>query len=257
MNANQKPASFPFRLLSWALCILLVLLAIGAAAGGDGLSALLVIAGAALAAPPVQQMFPIRRGVCLALAGGMLVAGMTCSRYLDIDDGEQASTTKNDAKVTAGSMEDTGGISSENAAERGQGGTEQQTSEFTENRDLEENAPVYLDQITWAALASYQCAVEREDFDGDVIRAGTYRAEPILVTDSGGDRVPIVWDIYVSDENHDAFSELSEGEWVATVGGWGNLTGEFIVEPGQYVYIKYTDMLGNPVGAIQITRVET
>lgn len=116
--------------------------------------------------------------------------------------------------------------------------------------------PEYLTEIDWAALESYGCAVEVDDYNGDVIASGTWTAEE---TDTGSiakNAVPIVWDIFVSDNEYSNISQLQEDECVCTVGGFGSdgQVWEFDVQPGQYLYVRYTDMKGTPVGILHLEK---
>lgn len=128
---------------------------------------------------------------------------------------------------------------------------EKKTAQIVAKTPEPEKDPEYLTEVVWAALEHYKCAVEIDDYDGDIIAAGRYAAVPTLYT-PGGKRVPIVWDIYVSSNSYDNISQLSDSEYVTSVGGWDQLGAEFTLEPGQYVYIKYNDTVGEPSGALQL-----
>lgn len=103
-------------------------------------------------------------------------------------------------------------------------------------------------------MEHYKCAVEIDDYDGDIIAAGTYSATPTLVT-LGDKRIPIIWDIYVSSNDYSNISQLSDSEYVASVGGWDQTGAEFTVEPGQYVYVKYNETVSEPTGALELKRI--
>lgn len=110
----------------------------------------------------------------------------------------------------------------------------------------------FIEKFDWAALDNYMCAVEDSDFDGDVIAAGTYKIESKGVASDPGDTM-IVWDIYVSNNEYTKLTELAENELVATVGGIDHTGGEVTVQPGQYLYIKYNEVYGNPCGFLSFT----
>ena len=109
----------------------------------------------------------------------------------------------------------------------------------------------YLTEINWADESHYICAVENPDFDGDVISAGTYTASSVGTTSQRGD-IMVIWDIYVSDTLYNRISDLKDDEFVLSVGGIDKSGGEVTVEKGQYLYIKYNDVLGNPCGYVDL-----
>ena len=96
---------------------------------------------------------------------------------------------------------------------------EKKTAQVVSRTPEPEKEPEYLTEVLWAALEHYKCAVEIDDFDGDIIAAGTYSAMPTLVT-LGDKRIPIIWDIYISSNDYSNISQLSDSEYVASVGGW-------------------------------------
>ena len=109
----------------------------------------------------------------------------------------------------------------------------------------------YLTELDWADTSNYMCAVEDPSFDGDVISAGTYTAKSVGAATSKGD-IMVVWDIYVSDNCYNSLSDLKEDEYVLSVGGIDKSGGEITVKAGQYLYIKYNDVLGNPCGYVSL-----
>ena len=114
----------------------------------------------------------------------------------------------------------------------------------------------YMIEITWALDSHYMCAVEIDDYDGDILEAGTYRFYPTAVV-SGTGKIPTVWDIYVSDKIYDDVSQLHDDnpDFVGCVGG---LTKEEItvnLEKGQYIYVKYYGAANNnPTGILKIEK---
>ena len=62
----------------------------------------------------------------------------------------------------------------------------------------------------------------------------------------------VIWDIYVSDTLYNRISDLKDDEFVLSVGGIDKSGGEVTVEKGQYLYIKYNDVLGNPCGYVDL-----
>ncbi len=111
----------------------------------------------------------------------------------------------------------------------------------------------YQTSIQWALQENYMCAVEREDFDGDVIASGSYVASLSAAESPNGNQVPIVWDIYVSDHLYDSTAQLQQEEYICSIGGWDLTSGEVTVAPGQYLYVIYNDMAGEPIGIFNLT----
>lgn len=115
----------------------------------------------------------------------------------------------------------------------------------------------YKSSGTWANSSNYMFAVEIDDFDGDVYEAGTYRFFPDLV-----DRVdslmcsetPIVWDVYVSYHEYTKLSELKESEYVASIGGITKTEEDIVLKKGNYVYINYNEVLGEPAGILKFEK---
>lgn len=114
----------------------------------------------------------------------------------------------------------------------------------------------YRTYIDWAMLQSYVCAVEIDDFDGDIIEAGTWTVEETGTHSFAKNPVPIVWDIYISDKLYQRESQLKSDEYIGSVGGFGSegQVWEFDVEAGKYLYIKYTRMAGTPVGTLHLEK---
>lgn len=117
----------------------------------------------------------------------------------------------------------------------------------------------YKTNITWADTKSYMFAVENESYDGDIVAAGDYRFYPDMVSSfEKGEmmkgKTPVVWDIYVSSNLYNSLNELQEGELVATIGGLDKAEADVSLQPGQYVYVKYNDVIGDPVGVLQIDK---
>ena len=117
----------------------------------------------------------------------------------------------------------------------------------------------YKTNLTWADTKSYMFAVENEGYDGDIVSAGDYRFYPDMVSSfEKGEMVkgktPVVWDIYVSNNLYNSLNELQESELAATIGGLDKAEADVSLPPGQYVYVKYNDVIGEPVGVLQIDK---
>lgn len=130
--------------------------------------------------------------------------------------------------------------------------TETQVPQEEQTQETKE----YKTTATWADLNNYMFAVEVDDFDGDIFQAGSYRLYPDAVDLEDSLKTPIVWDVYVSNNLYTNSNELSESEYVSSVGGIEMDECELELEKGQYVYINYNDVLGEPTGMLQIEMKE-
>jgi hypothetical protein len=112
----------------------------------------------------------------------------------------------------------------------------------------------YQTEIAWALEQHYACAVEVDDYNGDILESGTYLFYPGAVV-LGSGKMPVIWDIYISNNYYNNISDLKDEEYVDYVGGIDKH--EFVIdlEKGQYVYIKYNDVLNNnPTGYLKIEK---
>ena len=115
---------------------------------------------------------------------------------------------------------------------------------------------IYLTEITWAAENNFAFAVEIDDYDGDIVSAGTYRFYPDAVVLSGS-KIPTVWDVYVSNNYYNNISELKKEEFVDCIGGLDKYEFNLKLEKGQYVYIKYNKVANNnPTGFLKIKKID-
>lgn len=113
----------------------------------------------------------------------------------------------------------------------------------------------YLTKIMWADLNNYCCAVEVLDFNGDIIEAGVYHFYPDLVSGIENKNIPIVWDVYISENLYSNILELKDEEFVDSVGGYGNYGWTIELKKNQYVYIKYNSVINNqPTGILVIEK---
>ena len=129
-------------------------------------------------------------------------------------------------------------------------------SQATTNKE-NENAKTkkYDKKIEWGNLSSYCCAVEIDEYDGDIIEAGTYRVYPDLVSGLDKGRIAIVWDVYTSETLYNNISELKESEYRGSVGGMSKNEITLDLSSGQYLYIKYNPVANNnPTGIIIIDK---
>ncbi len=114
----------------------------------------------------------------------------------------------------------------------------------------------YKTSLSWADLNHYMFSVENgASYNGDNVMAGTYRFYPEAVT-LGDGSVPIVWDIYVSNNMYQNISNLQESEYVGTVGGTEKNEITLDLIPGNFVYVKYNETVSTPTGYLQIDKIE-
>lgn len=124
-----------------------------------------------------------------------------------------------------------------------------------ENSQNNSNTSKYTSKITWALDSHYACAVEIDEYDGDVLESGTYRFYPDAVV-LGTEKIPTIWDIYVSDNYYNHLNELKEDEYKGSVGGLDKLGFTFELNKGQYVYVKYNKVANNnPTGILIIEKM--
>jgi ribosomal protein L7/L12 len=116
----------------------------------------------------------------------------------------------------------------------------------------------YLTEISWALTTNYYFAVEIDDFTCDVVQEGTYRFYPDCVI-LENKNVPIVWDIYVSNELYSNISELHDNhpDFVGSVGGWNKDEITINLKKGKYVYVKcYAATNNETTGYLKIKKVD-
>lgn len=125
--------------------------------------------------------------------------------------------------------------------------------ETTETKPDNKNSK-YLTKIQWADTSNYMFAVEIDDFDGDIVQSGKYNFTTTGKSDES--HVAIVWDIYISDNLYSNMRELSDSEYVTSVGGNDNTSASIILERGKYIYINYNKTALNPSGLLNIEIVK-
>ena len=114
----------------------------------------------------------------------------------------------------------------------------------------------YETKITWSGLDNYCCAVEIDGYNGDILQAGSYCFYPDLVSGLDKGKIPIVWDVYVSENAYGNIYQLKESEYKGTFGGFSNENGVLELFAGQYVYVKYHPVANNnPTGALIIEKM--
>lgn len=142
------------------------------------------------------------------------------------------------------------------APEASESSLEAVSAEPEPEKTEEKEATKYMEKVQWAALQDYMCAVEVDDYPGDKLRAGKYRAYPSSTERLFKKDVPIVWTLYAS-KDYGKVSRiiLEEEDCVGGVGGWYNDEAVFELKKGQYLYVDYANMVGRPVGILNIERI--
>lgn len=115
------------------------------------------------------------------------------------------------------------------------------------------NSGGYKTEITWSLEESAVFSVENDEFDGDSLEAGTYTFTEETVIDK---RIPIVWDIYISDKLLKKTQGLNESEFEGSVGGLSKEKLKLDLSKGQYVYIIYNKTAGDGTGHLVIKKVD-
>lgn len=124
----------------------------------------------------------------------------------------------------------------------------QQTEEQTT-----ENKYQYQTSIKLADV-HYACSVGISDYNGDIIEPGTYKIYPTGVITSGN-YIPTVWDLYVSENYYNNISELSDQEYIGSVGGLDQLNMTYEFPSGKYLYVKYHKVANDkPTGILMIEK---
>lgn len=136
--------------------------------------------------------------------------------------------------------------------------TDNSYEDYQEKAERENDKVVgknYIRKIEWGNLTNYCCAVEIDEYDGDVLESGTYRIYPDLVSGLDKGRIAIVWDVYTSETLYNNISELKESEYRGSVGGMSKNEITLDLSSGQYLYIKYNPVANNnPTGIIIIDK---
>lgn len=129
--------------------------------------------------------------------------------------------------------------------------TESETTEETVNNR-------YETEISWALEQHLAIAVAIDDYNGDIVAAGTYRFYPDSVV-LGTGKIPTVWDIYVSNKIYNDISQLHDDnpDFVGCVGGLNKDEITVTLEEGQYIYVKHYKVANNnPTGILMVQKIE-
>jgi hypothetical protein len=154
------------------------------------------------------------------------------------------------------------------------GGATSTTDETASTSDVVEASENSIDELennymtsgNWAMYDSnYMFAVEVDDFNGDVFKAGKYKfkiSASITKAASGNSPavLPAIFDVYIGDEEYSSIEELKKSisEPQLSIGGMGSegLEIEYELVQGQYVYIIPYDVDYEPSGYIDFEIVE-
>lgn len=100
------------------------------------------------------------------------------------------------------------------------------------------------EQIEWLKVA-----IENDNYDGDVLKSGTYAVEQ---TDGEYDGTPQrTYNLYVTDLNTKNPDEVQNNDIPITVGGVNGSNSEITVQKGQYLYIQKVS--GGEIGRLKLT----
>lgn len=113
-----------------------------------------------------------------------------------------------------------------------------------------------LTHSTWADTCNYMFAVDVDGFDGDVYEPGIYTFYNSSVRmNEYPQKIPIIWDIYVSNNFYPDVSYLKSEEYAGSVGGITNENIKWSLSSGNYVYIIYNPTVNTPMGILNIEKL--
>lgn len=99
------------------------------------------------------------------------------------------------------------------------------------------------EQIEWLKVA-----IENDNYDGDVLKSGTYTVEQ---TDGEYDGTPQrTYNLYVTDLNTENPDEVQNNSIPITVGGVNGSNSEITVQKGQYLYVQKVS--GGEIGHLKL-----
>lgn len=131
----------------------------------------------------------------------------------------------------------------------------------TENTEPTQGESPFLTEIIWTNNGSdegenwLKIAVENENYDGDVIKAGTYTVKHTNNRDVFGIQDERVYNIFVSSESIEDPADIDIYWLETTIGGYNLTEDEITVKKGDYVYIQ--KVTGGSRGHIQMNLNET
>ena len=184
----------------------------------------------------------------VAFISAFFVGTIILCLCLGISEGEIALPTINES-TTSSQISNTDSIAEETE-------TETATVETTIPEETVNNR--YETEISWALEEHLAIAVAIDDYNGDIVEAGTYRFYPDSVV-LGTGKIPTVWDIYVSNKIYNDISQLHDDnpDFVGCVGGLNKDEITVTLEEGQYIYVKHYKVANNnPTGILMIQKIE-
>lgn len=108
--------------------------------------------------------------------------------------------------------------------------------------------------LQWADHSNYMFAVDDNTFDGDVVPPGKYKFH-VTSAISNREHIPIVWDIYISENKYTNMNQLQESEYVNSAGGLDILSFTITLKSKQYVYVKYNKTVVKDSGILNIEKI--
>ena len=122
--------------------------------------------------------------------------------------------------------------------------TNKDTSNNKENTEEKQNDN-YMTSLEWTnsgkansdeQIEWLKVAIENDNYDGDVLKSGTYTVEQ---TDGEYDGTPQrTYNLYVTDLNTENPDEVQNNSIPITVGGVNGSNSEITVQKGQYLYVQ-------------------
>ena len=135
--------------------------------------------------------------------------------------------------------------------------TNKDTSNNKENTEEKQNDN-YMTSLEWTnsgkansdeQIEWLKVAIENDNYDGDVLKSGTYTVEQ---TDGEYDGTPQrTYNLYVTDLNTENPDEVQNNSIPITVGGVNGSNSEITVQKGQYLYVQKVS--GGEIGRLKLT----
>ncbi len=134
--------------------------------------------------------------------------------------------------------------------------TNKDTSNNKENTEEKQNDN-YMTSLEWTnsgkansdeQIEWLKVAIENDNYDGDVLKSGTYTVEQ---TDGEYDGTPQrTYNLYVTDLNTENPDEVQNNSIPITVGGVNGSNSEITVQKGQYLYVQKVS--GGEIGHLKL-----
>ena len=134
--------------------------------------------------------------------------------------------------------------------------TNKDTSNNKENTEEKQNDN-YMTSLEWTnsgkansdeQIEWLKVAIENDNYDGDVLKSGTYTVEQ---TDGEYDGTPQrTYNLYVTELNTENPDEVQNNSIPITVGGVNGSNSEITVQKGQYLYVQKVS--GGEIGHLKL-----